>query len=453
MNVERPVLNRSMMERYEIETHRPAELRAVLFGAEEIMLGGVARVLDSAGIGALCVTERSDVLLEQDGMFTVLVRSDACEKAEERVVQSVLCAVNPEKDFDEMLLYTQRDGIDSIFCCAEASAVQLALMARFIFQLHANGKTLPAVYCVSDLPKKNCAEHMRKVLQTIAAGWGSHELWERIEIYPVLCDGLFGVLSEREAERQQDMMNYTDYLLMWAQPEIRLLSNDTDAAFISPVQDMGKEIDLAAKTDHALEFFCAAGGFLTGKDSFSEVLKDDNLRKWIAHAWFDELLPEHREIPAVRERIIRAFERYEDASNHVKLLSAHNLMQRFTDTLLPAIRSYAAHEFEVPRLSVLAFSAAVMVYAGITREEDKWLVCRGEESAQLIDEADILEAFENLSHDMPAESLAYAVLADRTVWGEDLREIDGLEMAVVSDLSSIQRIGFVQTMMNHIKDL
>ena len=47
---------------------------------------------------------------------------------------------------------------------------------------------------------------------------------------------------------------------------------------------------------------------------------------------------------------------------------------------------------------------------------------------------------------MPAESLAYAALADRAIWGADLREIDGLELRVTFNLSSIQRIGFRETL-------
>ena len=45
-----------------------------------------------------------------------------------------------------------------------------------------------------------------------------------------------------------------------------------------------------------------------------------------------------------------------------------------------------------------------------------------------------------MSHDMPPESLAYAVLADRELWrGEDLRDIDGLEARVALDIANLQR--------------
>jgi len=88
-----------------------------------------------------------------------------------------------------------------------------------------------------------------------------------------------------------------------------------------------------------------------------------------------------------------------------------------------------------------------MLYAG-ARQNDAGVyeVVRGEKAAAVYDDAGILESFSRLAHDMPAESLAYAALADWEIWGADLREVDGLEMRVAFDLSSIQRIGLRETM-------
>ena len=88
-----------------------------------------------------------------------------------------------------------------------------------------------------------------------------------------------------------------------------------------------------------------------------------------------------------------------------------------------------------------------MLYAGVRRDErGEYAVERGDARHVLHDDPEILEAFSRLAHDMPAESLAYAVLADRAIWGTDLREIDGLELRVTFNLSSIQRIGFRETL-------
>ena len=99
-------LNRSMMERYEIADRHPQTLRAVIFGADRLMLGAVARMLDlanesGADLGAACVTGKAASLNAQDGMFTMLIRGETLDgqaTREERVVQSVLLAVDPRAD-------------------------------------------------------------------------------------------------------------------------------------------------------------------------------------------------------------------------------------------------------------------------------------------------------------------------------------------------------------------
>ena len=53
----------------------------------------------------------------------------------------------------------------------------------------------------------------------------------------------------------------------------------------------------------------------------------------------------------------------------------------------------------------------------------------------------MLAAFSRMSCDMPPESLAYAALSDREVWGCDLREIDGLEERVTNQLRDMQLLG------------
>ena len=64
---------------------------------------------------------------------------------------------------------------------------------------------------------------------------------------------------------------------------------------------------------------------------------------------------------------------------------------------------------------------------------------RGSRAYALDDAPEALTVFATLSHDMPPETLAYAALADRELWGCDLREIDGLEARVALDIAAIQR--------------
>lgn len=451
MNIERPVLSCSMMERYEIEAHRPTEIRAVLFGADELMLGGVARNLDDAGIGALCVTSSADKLNKQDGMFTVLVRGGGVEKTQETVVQSILTAVDPENDFDAFLSYAHTGSIDMVFCHAEAEMVELGLAARFLYAVREETGKMPAVCLVSDLPEENCIYSVRNAMNAIAEKWGLSGLTEHPDIYPVLCEGLFGKLSSAEAENRQQAMNYSDSFLMWSRPQVRLFSSLKGYAPITYTEDIAGEIDYSARVDHALEFMCVSAGFLAGFDTFAQVMADETLRKWIANAWFREMMPFLRSVPLIEERTIRVFGKYEDNYNDVPLLSAHKMIRRMMRTVMPAVRAYAMENFEAPRLTVFAISSAIMLYTGAAFDEGGYRALRGNESYALNDDSEILREFSAFAHDMPAESLAYAVLADRALWGEDLREIDGLEFAIMNDISSIQRIGFKETLSNLIE--
>ena len=139
--------------------------------------------------------------------------------------------------------------------------------------------------------------------------------------------------------------------------------------------------------------------------------------------------------------------------NDMPLLDVgRDCMRSFRDAILPSMRAYAEENFEAPGKLAFGLAAAIMLCAGArANEAGEYEVLRGDARAVLHDDPEILAAFSRLSHDMPAETLAYAALADRSVWGDDLRQIDGLEMRVTYDLASIQRIGFRETLRNRLK--
>ena len=53
-------------------------------------------------------------------------------------------------------------------------------------------------------------------------------------------------------------------------------------------------------------------------------------------------------------------------------------------------------------------------------------------------------SFSRLSCDMPPESVAYAVLSDRAIWEEDLRDIPGLEDTIAGQLRDLQLLGLME---------
>ena len=453
-------LDRSMMERYEIPDRRPAALRAAIFGADQMMLGVAARLLDRANelgedLGAVCITRAAGQLQAQDGMFTLLVRGDnedGSHTSREHVVQSIIAAALP----DNALNYAAEPALGLIFISSNFTAADCLLAARFLHARFTAGLNAPMVLLTAEHPQAGLAGDLRAALKVLSAEWenaGAFHAWlDGACFQSLLAESLSGRLGEAEAAKARHDMNYRDDFIAWAEPQMKCTPELQAPECLAKVLDAGDFADALAKKQRIFDsavFICAAAGFLSGMDSFAQVLKDEKLRAWIGRAFFDEILPR---LPWSREEVtphvISAFTRLENSMNDMPLLeTGWGMMRNFSDTLLPAIRAHADAEFEAPLRLSLALSAAIMVYAGARRNESGlYEVARGDRHYILRDDADCLEAFSSLAHDMPAETLAYAVLADRSVWGTDLREIDGLEMRVAFNLSSIQRVGFRETL-------
>ena len=82
------------------------------------------------------------------------------------------------------------------------------------------------------------------------------------------------------------------------------------------------------------------------------------------------------------------------------------------------------------------YKRQVLLYADARRADGRWETVVGQETRELHESPDVMEAFSRLSSDMDPESLAYAVLSDRELWnGADLRKIDGLPEMLSENLA------------------
>ena len=433
-------LNRGMMSRWEIPDTRPQRTENLIFGAEAEMLIAAHLLRE----GSACVTARAESLNAQDGMFTLLARGE--EKNEEIVVQKILRALHPETDFDAFLALAKEKSLARLVLRAEEADVRLALAARFLYARFEAELPAPEILLISELPSDDDAESFSAAVRLISAKWSRAEAFfawlNGAKILPALLDGLFGFMDARECAIQQQKMNYTDEFLLWSEPEMRL-TTDADA-------------DRHARIFGTAAALSAGAGWFFGFSSFAEAMRDADLRRWIGRAFTEEILPN---LPWKREEIaadvISAFERLENPANAAPILGSlpgKNLMKRLPRTILPSVRAYAEENFDAPPMLSLGVAALIMLYSGVRRDESgAYAVQRGDQTHRICDDYDILETFSKFAHDMPAESLAYAALADRGLWSCDLRQIDGLEARIAADLSSIQRIGFRATLKNRLE--
>ena len=435
-------LNPGMMARYEIDDHRPARVNAVQFGMGEAMLGTVNRRIDDYNaasapeerIGLACVQAGeagfAQRLAGQAGLYTLLIRGYESEAPvkREQVAQCVLQAIDPEAEPAALEALAADPLIELAIVDDTDEAGNLA--ARFLSRRRAAGLPEPAVF-------------------HLAAGDPSSP-WR------IQADSLAFRAEPDEAARQCAEMNYLDDMLHIAEPYARLTLLAPDAlrrrfpldrapgARFTDRSGLLPAIRLEAQLFDAGLFLMAAAGWLNGCDTLSDCMKHERLRRFVGEGFTRELMPALSDADgdAVRQCVIESFERYENPLNRNRILrAAHHLIRRFTRGPLISLCRLAEEDFEPPRRLAFALASTIMLYAGARPNPDtgRYEVARGQQSESLHDDPDVLARFASLSHDMDPESLAYAALADRELWGRDLREVDGLLERVALDIAAMQR--------------
>lgn len=433
-----------MMERYEIDNHRPTRVNAVQFGLGEAMLGTVNRLIDDynaaspederIGLAAVQAGEAgcAKSLMAQDGMYTLLIRGYQGEEPvrREQVVQCVLRAVDPVESEGSFAALAEDAGI--AFVMVDDTPEARALAARFIELRRAAGLEIPTLF------------HFL----------GGHEIQEGD--FPMDVDSLAFRAEPDEAARQCAEMNYLDDMLHIAEPYARLTLWAPDGfqkrfpldrvpgVRFTDLFGMISLGPLKAILFEAGLFLMAAPGWLNGMDTLRDCMENERLRRFVGEGFTRELMPylADRERAEVEKTVIESFERYENPLNRNRILrAAGNLVSQLSADALSVIRVFARENFEPPRRLSFALAATIMLYAGarLNPESGFYEVARGKRLESLHDDPAVLARFSTLSHDMDPESLAYAALADRELWGRDLREIDGLMDRVTLDLAAMQR--------------
>lgn len=458
-------LSHAILEDYDIPLNAPRRLCAVQFGDDALLMGLVDRLIDDANrdgadIGIAVVqsgeTGHAAALAEQDGMFTTFVRGDLNEKEvrREQVVQSVLKALEPEADSDALMELARDAGIrfallheDETGEFAQRNAICAALAARFLIERHRAGLEGMAIVVCGD--SEECAANVRARIAGVIAGWGEDAAWlENYRFLPAVADCMVERSTPAEAARLCSEMNYADAMIHIAEP-YGLWAIQADAAFREEFPMAGGQIvfvdDLAPVLlkKHRLfdsGLFAMAGlGALHGDSTLAECMKDEPLRERVGHALMEELLPF---VPLNREEaaqyIIACCERWENPLNENRIFDVGaGLLRRFCVGVLPAMRAYADEHFAPPPHLTLALAAFILVYASVRHDGEAYQAILDGGNLPIHDDTEALAAFSLLSPDMPADSLAYAVLADRSLWrGADLREIEGLEDALSCGLQT-----------------
>lgn len=459
-------LNRSILEDYEVRVNRPERLCGVQIGDDRVLMGLVDRLVDDANAkGAnvgLAVVQPGETgfakqLKEQDGLFTTFVRGEVSEKPvhREQVVQSVLEALDPAEDDERLQQLAADENIrflilhtDETGEFAARDRVCAAIAARMLAERWNKSAAPVAVIVCGD--SVTAAEELKNEILGFAAEWGvagGFTPWlNGCRFFPALADCLVFRSSAEEAARLCAQMNYADAMIHLAEP-YGLWAIQADADFraefplgvcdqIKFVDDLTDDLIRKQRIFDAGLFSLTALGCLHGNETLAECMKDEPLRDLVGHALLDEMLPH---APFARDAlipyIITCYERYSNPMNDNLLWEAgRGLIRKFNAGILPALRAYADEHFEPPKYLTVALSATILLYADARLRNSGYETVVGQTFVPVHEAPEILESFSRLASDMSPDSLAYAVLSDRTLWPTDLRDVPGLEEAIIENL-------------------
>ncbi|MBE5787940.1 MAG: hypothetical protein E7324_10465 [Clostridiales bacterium] len=203
------------------------------------------------------------------------------------------------------------------------------------------------------------------------------------------------------------------------------------------------------RMEGCLKALISQSGYLAGLDTVGDCMKDADLRAYLGHGLLDEIMPviplEKDQVSALAMEICGEMENPTLEESLTAL--CQNGARAWEKNVLPVMEDYLNREGAIP--SCLSFSLAclIMYFSGARRNaEGTFEGLRAGAPYQAKEDEAVLTAFARLSPDMPPDSLAYAVLADRDIWERDLREMDGLAEKIEGQIRDLQILGLREAM-------
>ena len=430
-------------------------------------------------------TGTADLLNEQDGLYTLLLRGveggRPCESR--RIITCVRRALSPYRQWREVadcfrnptvrfvVSNTTEAGIvyaDEPYRpqeCPDTFPAKVAALLYERFQAMSGDPAAGLIFLPCELIDRN-GDSLRAVVLQYADAWRlptEFAAWvrESNHFLNTLVDRIVPGYPKDEAEQIFRQLGYEDRLLDTGEPfhlwviegpghlagELPLAAAGLNVVWtddLTPYRTRKVRILNGAHTAGSLAAFCA------GLDTVREMVEDRRFGPFVRKAIFDEILPgvplEHDERTAyaqsVLERFGNPFVRHELSS------IALNSVSKWRVRVLPSLLDYRNRTGRLPPVLTLSLAALLRFYDGQSVDKVQWLGHRGMGEYPIRDEPAVLAIFENgwTRHrgDGDTLGLVRSILAEGRLWTDDLTAVPGLVESVVLRLDTILRDGIVR---------
>lgn len=183
--------------------------------------------------------------------------------------------------------------------------------------------------------------------------------------------------------------------------------------------------------------------FLSGVNIVRDACRHEVIGKFIKRVMFDELM-ETLNLPKeeLKKFADDVLERFNNPFvDHQVTSIMLNSFPKYATRDLPGVKEYLKRKGVLPEGLVLGLAAIIVYYKGGKRADGVEIVPN--------DAPEIMAMLTSLWNDGSVENLVKTVLADTSIWGEDLNTIPGLADRVIYYINKIQSEEMLQT----VKDL
>lgn len=315
------------------------------------------------------------------------------------------------------------------------------------------------VFLPCELIDKN-GEKLHEAVSKHLADWGlADTVGKWVEksclFYNTLVDRIVSGFPKAEAEDiwkkldcRDELLVVGEYFLLWViEGDLRLKDEIPFAKAglnvivtdnLKPYRDRKVRVLNGAHTGNVL------GAYLAGVDTVGEMMDDAQLGAFLRHMVLEEILPGVKLPDAEKKGYAEAvFERFQNPFVRHELLSISlNSVSKWKVRVLPSLKDYITEKGKLPQRLAFSLAALIAFYHGAFNGE-AYGGRREKGEYPIRDDQPVLAALHSAwsKHKHDSVALAREVLANTTLWDEDLTKISGLVECVGANLAAIQKNG------------
>ena len=461
------------LNRKTVQNLNPRPIKVLQFGTGNFLRGFIDWVID-------ILNEQSDFngdvqiiqphgksphreLINQEGLYHVLIRGFQHGKVVKghRLITCVQSTINPYLEYQEYLNLADNPDLQFVFSNTTEAGIYVddsdmdyqscprsfpgkltaLLYRRFTTFSGEKDKGLTIIPC--ELIENNGGKLKATVLQ-YSRQWHLSEDFERwVESSLTFCNTLVdrivpGFPDENSGEIQGEL-GFEDKLMVVAEPfHFWAIEGPESLKETFPVgKTKGLDVefvdDLTPYRERKVRILNGAHtalvplAYLRGLRTVREAVEDPFMGEFLETAIQQEIIPTlnlpEEELKEFANSVIERFKN--PFIKHQLSAIALNSISKFKVRVLPSLLEYVKKKGTLPTHLVQSLAALIVFYKGRYNGED----------LPVKDTMEIMEFFQNTWKDTSTNELVKAVLANKTLWEEDLNKINGLEEKLAEEIN------------------